>query len=101
MRRCGAGAVANLVEQLDAANLLGDLLGKHRVGALALDLDFAVVRHDCGCWCVGGLEVSCRAVGFKESRSAKFVWSAALHLPLMLIDLAWAANENLQCGAVC
>jgi len=46
MRR--RGACANLVEQLDAANLLGDLLGQDGV-ALALDLDFAVVRHDCGC----------------------------------------------------
>lgn len=45
-RRC---ANANLVKQLDAANLLGDLLGKDGVATLALDLDFAVVRHDCGC----------------------------------------------------
>lgn len=38
--------VAPLVEQLDAANLLGDVLGKDGVAGLALDLDFAV-RHDC------------------------------------------------------
>jgi hypothetical protein len=38
----------HLVEQLDAANLLGDLLGEHGVASRALDLDFAV-RHDCGC----------------------------------------------------
>jgi hypothetical protein len=38
--------VAPLVEQLDAANLLGDLLGKDGVAGGALDLNFAV-RHDC------------------------------------------------------
>ena len=49
MRRRSACVVANLVEQLDAANLLGDLLRENGVASLALDLDFAVVRHDCGC----------------------------------------------------
>ena len=49
MRRRGACVYANLVEQLDAANLLGDLLREHGVASGALDLDFAVVRHDCGC----------------------------------------------------
>jgi hypothetical protein len=39
-----------LVEQLDAANLVGDLLGEHGVPGRALDLDFSV-RHGCG---VGG-----------------------------------------------
>ncbi len=34
-----------LVEQLDAANLLGDLLGEDVVG---LALDLFDVRHDCG-----------------------------------------------------
>jgi hypothetical protein len=35
-----------LVEQLDAANLVGDLLGEHGVAGGALDLDFSV-RHIC------------------------------------------------------
>lgn len=41
-----------LVEQLDAANLLGDLLGEDVVG---LALDLFDVRHDCGMsvWRVG------------------------------------------------
>ena len=39
--------VAPLVEQLDAANLLGNILGKDGVARGALDLNFAV-RHDCG-----------------------------------------------------
>jgi len=41
-----------LVEQLDAANLVGDLLGQNGVAGWALDLDFSV-RHDCG---IGGGE---------------------------------------------
>lgn len=39
--------VAPLVEQLDAANLVGDVLWQNWVALGALDLDFAVVRHDC------------------------------------------------------
>ena len=39
--------VAPLVEELDAADLVGDLLGEHGVARWALDLDFSV-RHDCG-----------------------------------------------------
>ena len=34
--------VAPLVEQLGGANLLGDILGQHRVALGRLDLDFAV-----------------------------------------------------------
>lgn len=40
--------VAPFVEQLDAANFVGDFLGEDRVAGGALDFDFAV-RHDCGC----------------------------------------------------
>jgi hypothetical protein len=36
--------VAPLVEELGGANLLGDILGQHRVALGRLDLDFAV-RH--------------------------------------------------------
>lgn len=38
--------VAPLVEQLDAANLLGHILGEDGVAGGALDLNFAV-GHDC------------------------------------------------------
>ncbi len=38
--------VAPLVEQLDAADLVGDLLREDGIAGWALDLDFAV-RHDC------------------------------------------------------
>lgn len=37
--------VAPLVEQLDAANLAGDILGEDWVTLRALDLDFSGVRH--------------------------------------------------------
>lgn len=37
--------VAPAVEQLDAANLGDDVLGKDLVAGDGLDLDFAVVRH--------------------------------------------------------
>lgn len=37
--------IAPLVKQLDAANLFGNLLGKHLVAGGALDFDFAF-RHD-------------------------------------------------------
>lgn len=37
-----------LVEELDAANLLRNLLGEDGVSGGALDFDFAV-RHDCDC----------------------------------------------------
>jgi hypothetical protein len=40
--------VAPLVEQLDAANLVGHLLGEDGITGGALDFDFAV-RHDCDC----------------------------------------------------
>jgi len=40
--------VTPLVEQLDAANLVGDFLGKDSIARGALDFDFAV-RHDCDC----------------------------------------------------
>jgi len=37
--------VAPLVEQLDAADFLGDFLGQDRVTLRRLDLDFSGVRH--------------------------------------------------------
>ena len=40
--------VAPLVEQLDAANLISDVLEKNSIAARALDFDFAV-RHVCDC----------------------------------------------------
>ena len=40
--------VGPLVEQLDAANLRGDLLGKNLVSGDGFDFDFLVVRHDGG-----------------------------------------------------
>lgn len=46
---------APLVEQLDAANLLGDVLGKDGVAGGALDLDFALRHIDQVCDDVGGL----------------------------------------------
>lgn len=45
-----------LVEQLDAANLVGDILGEHGVAGGALDLNFSV-RHDCGFGWLGKREV--------------------------------------------
>ena len=41
--------IAPLVEQLDAANLFGNLLGEHLVAGGALDFDFAF-RHDVRLW---------------------------------------------------
>jgi len=38
--------IAPLVEQLDAANLLGDFLGKNLVAGDGFDFDVLVVRHD-------------------------------------------------------
>lgn len=42
--------IAPLVEELDASNLIGDILWKDGVGLCdLLDLGSLVVRHDCGC----------------------------------------------------
>lgn len=40
--------VVPLVEQLDVANLLCDVLGKDIVDSAVLDLDISGVRHFCG-----------------------------------------------------
>ena len=65
VQKCAAAVCTNLVEQLDAANLLGDILREHGVASGALDLNFAVVRHDCDFWCRGtegwGLVLSLRS----------------------------------------
>ena len=41
--------VAPLVEELDAADLVGNLLGEDGGAGDVLDLNFAVGRHDCDC----------------------------------------------------
>jgi hypothetical protein len=42
--------VRPLVEQLDAANLAGDVLGQNLVARDGLNFDISVVRHDCDFW---------------------------------------------------
>lgn len=52
--RCSVSVLSCLVEQLDAANLVGDILGQDGVAGRALNLDFSV-RHDCDWrWLVEG-----------------------------------------------
>lgn len=40
--------VRPFVEELDRADFVGDFLGQHLVAARVLDLDLAIVGHDCG-----------------------------------------------------
>ena len=64
--------VTPFVEQLDAANFIGDLLGKHLVARDGLDFDFdffdfLVIRHVGDVeWVEGGLSVCRSSRGLRE-----------------------------------
>ena len=79
--------VAPLVEQLDAANLVGDVLGQDGVAGRALDLDFAV-RHDCD---VLGVDWGRRMGRFRDLSS----WGRCRKLnveDLCVIEMAGSPN---------
>lgn len=85
--------VAPLVEQLDAANLLGNILGEDGVAGGALDLDFAV-RHVCDLYGVDWVrrvrEVSGSVVvGSLKFKSRKVVCAM---LPASLSLASWHAQ---------
>ena len=60
--------LAYLVEQLDAANLIGNFLGKDGIAGWALDLDLAF-RHDCVCQCGGWREWALNSLSLLKSSS--------------------------------
>ena len=73
--------VGPLVEQLDAANLLGDILGQDGVALGLLDFDFSGVRH------VGDVMGGRKGRGWRGSRS-RFVGGS--RRAQILSDRVWA-----------